>query len=248
MSSHEQHHGADTATEPTPTPKTFTVEGIREGFVSALPLSIAVAPFSLVFGVLASQTGLSVVESTLMSATVFAGAAQFVVIDLWTDPLPVLTLVGAAFTVNLRYVLFGATLHRWVTGLPARVVYPSLFVMADENWALSITEYKRGSNNGAFLFGSGIALWIPWVSFTALGTQVGAVISDPAAFGLDVVFTAVFLTLLVGVWDDRSEVVPWAGAAIVAIVAEQLLSGSWFIVLGGLSGSAIGVVRYDADG
>lgn len=226
----------------------FTGAGIKEGIVSGISISIAVAPYGFVFGVLAVQTGFSPGEATLMSLLVYAGAAQFIAIDIWADPIPTVAIVVATFTVNLRYLLFGAAIRQWLASLPARLIYPSLFMMADENWALSVKEYKTGSNNGAFLFGSGLILWTAWWGSTAVGTQAGSLISDPARFGLDVVFTAVFLTLLVGLWDDRSDVFPWAVAAVVAVIAEQLLGGSWFIVLGGIAGSFVGVIRYRDDG
>jgi predicted branched-subunit amino acid permease len=69
------------------------------------------------------------------------------------------------------------------------------------------------------------------------------VVEDPARWGLDFAFTAVFLALLAGMWKGRGDLVPWGVAAVVAVAASGLLPGYWYVLLGGLAGSLMGAVR-----
>lgn len=247
MSSQDAQSDAVSASVGESNSMSFTVGGVIDGFRSGVSIAIAVALFGFVFGVLASQTGLSPVEATLMSVLVFAGAAQFVAIDLWGDPIPMIAVIVASFTVNIRYMLFGAALREWFSDRSARVVYPNLMMMTDESWALTIKEFKNGYRDDAFLFGSGLIVWIGWWGATALGTQAGMLITDPSSFGFGVVLTAVFLTLLVGLWEGPSDFIPWSVAAGVAVGAEQFLPGNWFIVLGGVAGSVVAMIRFSDD-
>ncbi|GAA0664717.1 AzlC family ABC transporter permease [Natronoarchaeum mannanilyticum] len=227
-------------------PVTFTRRGIRDGFVKCVPVSLGVAGYGIAFGVLAQQAGLSVAEATLMSAVVVAGAAQVIAVELWADPIPVALVVGTAFVVNLRYTLMGAALRPWLRDLTPLQAYGSVFFMADENWALTMGELRSGGTKGAFLLGSGLAIWAFWVGSTVLGATAGATIGEPSRYGLDFVLVAVFLAIAVSLWDGASDLVPWAGALLVAVLSSQLLPGSWYILAGGIAGFVLEVARFES--
>lgn len=226
---------------------TFDRTGALIGFRACIPIALGVVPFGLVFGVLARQAGLSVLETGLMSALVLAGSAQFVAIELWQTPLPSLTIILTTLVVNLRHIFMGAALRPWFSNLGPAETYGSAFFIVDENWALTMGELADGSTNAAFLLGSGIALFFAWVSSTVTGTAVGGLITDVTQYGLDFAFPAVLITLLVGLWDGRSDLVPWISAALVAVGASQVLPGSWYILLGGVTGSLLAVVNRNGE-
>ncbi len=79
----------------------FTAAGMLTGARQCLPLPISVFAYGIVFGVLARQAKLSVLEAFLMSALVNAGAAQLVVLSLWAMPLPILTIIGSRTDLTL---------------------------------------------------------------------------------------------------------------------------------------------------
>jgi len=219
--------------------------GLREGYRRCLPVALGVAGYGVVFGVLAREAGLSVAEATLMSATVLAGAAQLIAVELWADPVPVAAVVGTTLVVNLRYVLMGAALRPWFRHLAPRHAYGSVFFTADENWALTMGELRSGSRRGAFLLGSGLAIWSFWVAATIIGATAGGVVGDPTRYGLDFALTAVFLTIAVELWEGRSTAAPWTVAAVVAVLAEASLPGRWYVLCGALAGALTVVVRRD---
>lgn len=222
-------------------------DSVRDAFLAGaracLPVAVSVAAYGLVWGVLARTAGLSALEVVMMSTLVFAGAAQFVALDLWTSTpatLPVGALILAAFIVNLRYLLLTATL---------RPLYPrdnlwrgaaSMYLVTDENWAMTVSAMARGQGSVAFLMGGGVLAWISWLCTNLVGYGLGSAIDDPARWGLDFAFTATFLALLLGMWRGRSDLLPWLVAAFVAIATAYFVDGNWHILSGGLAGSFVG--------
>jgi 4-azaleucine resistance transporter AzlC len=222
----------------TPSPASDFQDGMRR----SLPLALGVAAFGLVWGTLAGQAGMSPAESVLMSALVFAGAAQFVVLPLWsaTAALPLGAIVAATLAVNLRFVLTSATMLPLFRRDRPRWPWAKAFLISDENWALASADLARGRGSVGLLLGSGVLIYAGWVLSCAAGRLAGSLIGEPARWGLDFAFTASFLALLTGMWSGRRSILPWATAAGTARLAQALLPGAWYIVVGGLCGSLVG--------
>lgn len=222
---------------------TFTRQGFAIGLKRTIPVALSIFTYGLVFGVLSRQAGMSLFEAALMSALVFAGASQFVALGLWVLPLPVPALVLTTLVVNLRHLLMGASIAPWFSKLPPLKAYGTLFFLSDESWALTMAEFRKGTRDGAFLLGSGVAAFTAWLGATVAGQTLGNALQDPARWGLDFAFTAVFVALLAGLWRGKSDLLPWAAAAAVAIACWLWLPGKWYILLGGLAGSLVGALR-----
>jgi 4-azaleucine resistance transporter AzlC len=223
---------------------TYTWAGALAGARQSSALVASVFVYGVVFGVLARQAGLALFEAVLMSSLVSAGASQFMALGMWATPLPAVAIVLATLVVNLRHLLMGAALQPWFARLPARTAYGSVFFMGDESWALTLGEFTRGGRDAAFLIGSGLVLFLSWVTATCTGWLAGSVLGDPSRWALDFAFPAAFIALLVGMWRSRADFWPWLVAALIAVGAAQWLPGQWYIVLGGLAGSLVGVVRH----
>jgi 4-azaleucine resistance transporter AzlC len=215
----------------------------RAGALTILPAVVAAVPFGLLLGALAARKGLSALEVALMSGTVFAGAAQFVAVDLWRNPVPVAALLLATAMVNVRHLLMGAALRPHVRGFPPGTAYAGLFLMADEVWALALSRAVDRPLTLAFWFGLGGALYPAWIASTTAGAVFGAALDDPARFGLDFAFVAIFIGLLRGLWRGRSSALPWVGAAAAAVIVHALVPGAWYVAAGGLTGLALGALR-----
>ncbi len=220
--------------------KGFSPVGALAGARQALALVPVAMAFGIVYGMLARQAGLTTAEAGLMSSLVFAGGSQLVAIQMWTTPLPVISIILTTLVINLRHLLMGAALYPWLSQLPRWERYVSAFFMVDESWALAVRARARGEQDAAFLMGSGMVLFVTWVSATLVGQVVGAIVADPAHWGLDFVSTAVFVALLVAMRQGRANLLPWLTAAAVAIAVWHFVPGKWYILLGGLTGSLVG--------
>lgn len=224
-------------TEPRAAPASARAEA-EAAALDVLPVLAGMLPFALVFGAVATKSGLSPLEVALMSATVFAGAAQFAAVELWTSPAMAGALGLTALLINMRHVLMGMALAPHLAAFPRPARPLALFAMADENWALAMRRGVRTGLAPAYYGAMAAIMWSLWVLTTTIGAVLGAFIEDPAAYGFDFAFVAVFMALLRGFWVGRASLVVWAAAALVAIVVARLVEGPWYVIAGALAGMA----------
>lgn len=221
--------------------------GFMAGFLDISPLMVGAAPFAIIIGAMAVQAGLEPWEIVFMGAAVFAGAAQFIALDMWTTALlPIsaaLAIVGTTLMVNLRHILMGAAAAPHIRNVPGFARYSFLYVMADENWAMALKRARRDGNIGsAYLTGLSFPFYVNWIIWSYIGTQIGDVISEPAVYGFDFVFTAVFVSLIVGFWQVDRQLSPIISSALFALVAREVLPGSWYILVGSIAGVIIAII------
>jgi predicted branched-subunit amino acid permease len=157
----------------------------RQGVLDIVPVIIAAAPIGLLWGTLAAGKGLSPFESWLMSATVFAGAAQFVAIEMWRDPVPWVLLTVTALIVNVRNVLMGASMSRHMGGIDSRWRPLMMSMMADENWAFAERRALTATLTLAYFLGLSLPLLFVWSTSSLVWASIGRTLGDPAAFGFD---------------------------------------------------------------
>ena len=224
----------------------WSVSGFAEGVRLSMPAAPVMALFGVAFGTVAAQKGLTLLVATLMSALTFAGASQFVAAEIWTDPMTVATittlgLVTAA--VNMRFILMTASLRPWLGDLPAWQTYPALSLLTEPGWLIAMRYRSEGGACSLVLLSSGIALWLVWIAATVFGYLLGALVTDPKRFGLDLVMPIFFIVLLVPLWRGPRRAIPWAVAGAIALLAAGLAPGWWYIIAGAIAGSiAAGVL------
>jgi 4-azaleucine resistance transporter AzlC len=220
------------------------VRDFRQGVFDVAPVLVAATPIGLLWGTLAAGKGLSPFESWLMSATVFAGAAQFVAIEVWRDPVPWVLLTVTALIVNIRHVLMGASLSRHMGGIDRRWHPAMMFLMADENWAFSERRALGVPLSLGYYFGLALPMWITWTTSSIVGAIVGRSFGDPAASGFDFAFSAMFIGILAGFWKGPRTGAVLGASAIAAALAKLYVPGAWYIVIGGIVGMAVAALLY----
>ncbi len=229
-------------------PPRWTFDGFRLGAVATLPLLPGVFAFGVAFGTVAARNGLTLVETLLMSATVNAGTAQIVVLESWPGQLTFAAIAGMALitaVVCMRFLMIGASLRPWLGGSAAPKVYPSLFVLTEPNWILSMRYRAQGGSDAAYFTGAGVVIWCVWVLSAAPGHWLGTSV-DPHRFGLDLIVPAFFSAMLVSLWRGAGGAISWAVGAAVAVAVDQTIGGSWSVLAGAFAGMAsAGVI--DAD-
>ena len=188
-----------------------------------LPLAFAVAAFGISFGVLARSAGMGAFAPILMSATTFAGSAQFATVSVLAASGGAVAAVAAAVLLNARYapmsiaVAPGFAGPRWRRLLAAQLI-------VDESWALAARG--AGRFDVPFLLGAGLVLYPAWVLSTAVGVLAGDLLGDPAQLGLDAAFPALFLALLASqVRDRRALAAAVAGGGIALALTPVAAPG-----------------------
>jgi len=188
---------------------------LRSGAVTAIPLAIAVALFGVSFGVLSVSTGgLGALPAIAMSASTFAGSAQFAAASVIASGGPPIAAIAAALLLNARYLPIGVSVARFLFGGPLRRFVQAQIVV-DESWAIAASG--EGRFDAHRLIGAGIVLWLAWLGGTVIGVLGGEALGDPASLGLDAAFPALFLALLVQQLASRQAVVVALLGAAIAI-------------------------------
>jgi 4-azaleucine resistance transporter AzlC len=213
-----------------------------KGMQANIPLAVSAMAYGGVFGVLSGNQGVSWAEMLAMDLLLFAGSAQLVMIEMWNSPIPVLAIGLAVLIVNMRYLLIGASLQPVFDGRPFWQKALGMHLVADENWAVTIAAHRNGGTCPAFLVGGGLLLLTAWTAATITGNLLGGRIMEPARWGLDFAFVAVFAALSLSLWQGKSDLLPWLVAAGLAVAGEQLLPGKLYIALGGIGGALAAVV------
>src|SRR5690349_1189158 len=199
------------------------IKNFWAGVRAELPLLIGVFPFGLIYGALALNAGLSNAAAQLMLSIVFAGSAQFITAQLVHEATPGLVIVLTIAVVNLRHVLYSASLAPYLASLPTRWKILLSYLLSDEAYAPTILHYeKEGITTYAhwFLFGAGFSLWFTWQVSTALGVFLGTAI--PESWSLDFALPLTFIAMVVPVLKDQRAVAAALSAGVVALVAFAL--------------------------
>lgn len=155
------------------------------------------------------------VVSVVMSATTFAGSAQFAAVSVLGAAGGVAAAATAAILLNARYLPIGISVASVIHGGPLRRLLEAQLVV-DESWAFS--RRPDGSFDRGVLIGAGLVLYACWVTGTAAGALGGKALGDPDSLGLDAAFAALFLALLVPQVRSRQALVAALLGALIAFV------------------------------
>jgi 4-azaleucine resistance transporter AzlC len=193
------------------------------GARAEIPLLIGVIPFGLIYGALAVNAGLSKAAAQMMSSMVFAGSAQFITTQLVHEAAPGLVIVVTIAVVNLRHMLYSASMAPYIASLPMRWKAILSYLLTDEAYAPTILHYeKHGVTPHAhwFWLGAGCTLWVFWQMSTAVGVFLGAAI--PESWSLDFALPLTFIAMLVPVLRGRPALAAALSAGVVALLAFSL--------------------------
>lgn len=213
------------------------------GVRAELPILLGVAPFGMIYGVLAIAAGLSPLAAQAMSSVVFAGSSQFMLIQLVGLGTPALVMVLTGFVINLRHALYSASVAPHTLHL--NLVWKGLlsYLLTDEAYAVSILNYNVDSlpkNKHWYFLGAGLALWTTWQISTAIGIFLGAQV--PPAWGLEFTLALTFIALVFPAIKDRPTLLAALAAGVTSILAAGFpyKLGLVFAALVGIAAGLLG--------
>lgn len=198
------------------------------GFWAGLPFIAVGFPFSMLFGIVATETGLSVAQAMGFTIVVIAGASQFTAIQLISENAPVWTVLAAALAVNLRMAMYSASLQPHLKAAPLWQRACIAYVNIDSSYAISIARYESApamstSEKVAFFIGSVTHITPLWF----LGTYIGAVAGTRflGSFSLEFAMPVMFLALAAPMLRTLAHL----AAAVISIVTSLAL---WWLPSG----------------
>jgi 4-azaleucine resistance transporter AzlC len=212
------------------------------GVRAEIPLLIGGFPEGMIYGALALNAGLSIAASQMMSSIIYAGSAQFITAQLVHEATPGLVIVLTIAVLNLRHLLYSASLAPYLASLPMGWKVLLSYLLTDEAYAPTIIHYEQdGITPYAhwFLFGAGGSLWFIWQVSTALGIFLGTAI--PKSWSLDFALPLTFIAMVVPVLKNQPAIAAALSAGVVALIAFSL-PYKLGLLLAALVGIAVGMV------
>jgi 4-azaleucine resistance transporter AzlC len=215
-----------------------------EGARDTIPMMVGAAPFGVIFGTLVTSGPLHLWQGQLMSLAVFAGSAQFIALGLIAGHAGFAVVLATTFVVNLRHLLYSATLAPYVARLPARWRWTLAALLTDEVFAVAYARYRHappGAIGPHYFLGSGVAMYVNWQIWTLAGLLFGAAFPRLQSLGLDFAMVTTFIAIVVPQLVAVRHIAAAATAGTLAWVCH-----AWPYKLGLLAavagGVAVGVV------
>jgi 4-azaleucine resistance transporter AzlC len=200
-------------------PQREFLSGLRD----ELPILVGVAPFGMIYGILALKAGIPSSMAQAMSSIVFAGSAQFILAQLIGAGTPAFVMVIAVFVVNLRHALYSASVAPYTQKLSPLWKIILSYLLTDEAYAVTITHYGKpgdATHRHWYFLGAGLALWSAWQVSCSVGIFLGAQI--PSTWGLDFTLALTFIALAVPAIKDKPGILAAVAAGITVVLAAGL--------------------------
>jgi 4-azaleucine resistance transporter AzlC len=237
-------------TNPVAAPAAETNARLRfwRGIELGSPIFLGYVPVGMAFGILARTLGFTTFQAFVCSATALAGAGQFIALAVMGTGASVVAVLVATTIVNLRYVLFAATLSPYLRGVATPKQAAIAFTLTDETFAVNIAEHRLGLSSSASMIGVGFIAWAGWVLGTLIGAWGADWIGDPTRFGVGFAMPAMFVALFIALAEDWRHVVTGllAGGLVLLLpilsAAGLAISSSWFLVIASMSAATVAAV------
>lgn len=211
----------------------------RSGIQAGLSIAIGYMPIALTFGLLAKTTGLSVTETVMMSLIVFAGASQYIALQLIAVGTGVFEIILTTFILNIRHFLMCASLNEKVE--EDHPVKKALYSFGVTDETFSVAAVKEGTVTTGYMFGVISVSYGSWVAFSGVGHVIGSSLPSVLQQSMSVALYAMFIGLLVpSLKKQRKVVVLAASAAVLNTIFSFFMEPGWSIVSATLV-SAIGI-------
>ena len=206
--------------------------GLRDG----TPFVLVVIPFSMLFGVAATDAGLTLAQAMGFTVLVIAGAAQFAALQMMVDHAGIALVLLAALAVNLRMAMYSAALVPWIGGAPLWQRACAAYLLFDQTYLASVAEYEKRPQMGrparmAYFFGVATSITPVWIGMTAVGALVGNAL--PANSGLDFALPITFLAMVAPMLRTLAHVAAALTSIVVTLALIGLPSGFGLLIAAG---------------
>jgi 4-azaleucine resistance transporter AzlC len=212
----------------------------RNGVRAALPIVFGYLPVGMAFGVLARQAGLTATEVGWMSLLVYAGASQFLAVEMIFKGAIWVPIVIATFFINLRHLLMSSTLSLYFNRSRLRTLGLLAAQLTDESFAVAMSNTSRIENRPGYLFGLQMTSHLAWITGSVGGAFFGGLI-DHQSYGIPFALPALFICLLVFQIRKGHHVFIMVVAGVASLFFRWVFPGNWYIILTALVASGVGI-------
>lgn len=216
---------------PSSTPRSAYWRGARD----SVPFIVVIGPFGLVFGIVATEAGLTLGQSMSFSVLVIAGASQFAAIQLMVENAPTIVVLATALAVNLRMAMYSASLAPHLGAAPFWKRGIIAYLNVDQTYAVSIGKFDRSPEMSlgekvAYFFGSATPTLPFWYGMSLVGAAFGAQI--PVGFALDFAMPITFLAVVGPMMRTLTHVAAALTSVVMALALMWVPAGMGLLIAG----------------
>lgn len=222
--------------------------GFRDGIKDGFPIVIGYLPIAMTFGILSKTTGISIIDSILFSMIVYAGASQFIALNLLSIGVGMGEIILTTLLVNFRHFLMSASLATKLNEDMKKWIPIIGFGVTDETF--SVASFKEGKLTKEYILPLQLLAYISWASGTLLGYLVGGILPDSIEKSMEVALYAMFAAILVPEAKKSRKVVILAclsGIMNTILKYSLSLSQGWSIIISIILVSYLGLYLFKEE-
>ncbi|NLW23807.1 MAG: AzlC family ABC transporter permease [Clostridia bacterium] len=224
--------------------KSYESNQLFRGIRASLPIGIGYLPIAMTFGLLAKNAGLSLFQGSMMSAFVFAGASQFVAVNMISLGIGWLEIVLTTFVLNFRHFLMSASLTQRIKINNPLLPWLIGFGITDESFSVASME-KDKILNPSYLLGLNFSSYLFWVGGTFLGFLIAGALPPLIQSSMGIALYAMFIGLLIPSVKKSAKIGLIAlFSALLNVIFAQFISSGWALVSGAVLAALIGALLF----
>ena len=208
-----------------------TQQSFALGFRSSKGYFVSTFLFGVMFGIVASATGLYYWQAFLMSMSTYSASAQFAALEFWVSPLPIATIGLSVALVSTRNVLLGMSMANYFDGhsLPKRICW--IFLLNDPGVVTSFSLDKQVDRLG-YVTGYGLSLLISWLTSVSLGFYLSGIFEQTDLGSLSFAGPLVMATMMIlFIKGSDAKPMPWIVSGLTALVLFEIGTPDYLILL-----------------
>ena len=169
----------------------------RKGIIDCIPTLFGYVGIGIAAGIIGKAANLTILEITLLSIIVYAGAAQFIITGLLLTTAPIMVIIFTVFLINLRHLLMGMTIAPFFKRFSLINNIGIGTLLTDETFAVAVNAISQQKTIDAnWMHGLNITAYLVWIMSCITGAILGNWLPDPYQFGFDFSLIAMFIGLL----------------------------------------------------
>lgn len=199
---------------------------------AAIPIFIGYVPAAIAFGILSKGCGITLLECFLFSAVVFAGASQFIALNLLLTGMGPGGVILTTLLVNFRHFLMSASLSTRIVEISRKLQFLIAFGITDE--VFSILSFKKGELSKTYIFILQLSAYSAWVSGTVTGYIMGGFLPEVLTKSMGIALYALLLAILLPEMKKSTKSVILAisaGILNTILIKLNILPDGWTIIV-----------------
>ncbi len=215
------------------------------GMRAGVPVIFGFIPVGIAFAIAARQAGFSILETQLMSLSVFAGASQMMSVGMWSEGAGIVAIVIATLIINLRHVIMSTCVMQRLGHTPLYLRLISAFGVTDESFAV-FTSIEENKCTVSYLFGLITVTYSSWNVGTLLGALGADLLPDVLTASFGVALYAMFIVIVTPSATRKLSLALLVGLTAVANwILTLVMDASWAMIIATLLGAFVGVFFVD---